>query len=340
MERYINIKRTRMIDEASLGHRPEGVMGYLLKFILVFMIATLASSVLQSIPLVLYLLLKTDFFSLALKMAQGTISAEEYAEAGNEILNNLPYWFNLVGLFLTATSIVAAIFYCVKIEKRTVASMGLRKGNIGVEYLVGAIIGIAMYGLTFLIAYATGSVSIRLNPEGFAPIIIVFLLGYIIQGASEEILVRGYLMISVAKDYRLWLSIVFSSVVFSLLHAGNASVGLLALVNITLFGIFEAIYICKRGNIWGACAIHSMWNFVQGNIFGSNVSGNALSPSLFIMEYDSTKTIANGGAFGLEGGAATTIVILVAIGIVLLLKTKESELSPLEKPMDIKLDVE
>ena len=28
----------------------------------------------------------------------------------------------------------------------------------------------------------------------------------------------------------------------------------------------------KRGNIWGACAIHSFWNFAQGNIFGSYVA--------------------------------------------------------------------
>ena len=212
--------------------------------------------------------------------------------------------------------------------------MGFRKGNAGTEYLVGAIIGLVMYALAFLIAYASGSVTVKLNPNGIAPIIILFLLGYVVQGAAEEILTRGYLMVSIARDYKPWIAIIFSASMFMVLHAGNPSVSPLALINILLYGILMGIYVFKRGNIWGACAIHTMWNFAQGNIFGSYVSGTALMPSVFVMEYDPTRVWANGGAFGLEGGISATIVLLAGIGAALILKTNKNEVSVLELSMD------
>jgi membrane protease YdiL (CAAX protease family) len=83
-----------------------------------------------------------------------------------------------------------------------------------------------------------------------------------------------------------------------------------------------AVYLLKRGNIWGAGAIHSMWNFTQGNIFGIQVSGIDKLPSIFAFDASQSGELINGGAFGLEGGLAVTIVLALAIIIALLLKSK------------------
>lgn len=335
MERYISVERTRMVDEASYGHIPTPLTSSLLRFVLVYLIASLLSGIVSSIPLGVYLFTRTDFMQVVSDATNGTITNEVYLEKIDSILTNLPPVFSLVMLFCTVTSIAAAIIYCKLIEKRSIASMGIRKGNAFAEYMAGAGIGVIMYALTFLIALASGSVSIKLNPQGFMPIILLFLVGYIIQGASEELLVRGYLMVTVARDYKPWIAIIFSSTMFSVLHAFNVGVSILALVNIFLFGILMGVYVFKRGNIWGACAIHSFWNFAQGNIFGSFVSGNSATPSVFLMEYDPSRQLANGGIFGLEGGAAATIVLVIALGLCLLLKTKKSEVSILESPLNV-----
>ena len=94
----------------------------------------------------------------------------------------------------------------------------------------------------------------------------------------------------------------------------------LALLNLILFGIFESIYLLKTGNIWGISAIHSMWNFIQGNIYGFNVSGMAQSQSIFIFKISNCE-IFSGGTFGLEGSLLTTIVLLSAINMVILYNT-------------------
>ena len=323
-----------MIDEAADGHVRVTLTSSILRFVLVFMIGSLISSLLQAIPLTIYLFLKTDVLSIALNAVNGGMSTEEMMAEIYAIVIDIPPIFTVIALICTVATAAASIFYCLKIEKRRLPSMGFRKSKAAMEYFSGMLIGLVMYGLTFLIAYASGSVTVKLNPDGVAPIIILFFIGYVIQGAAEEILTRGYLMVSIARDYKPWIAIIFSASMFMIMHTGNASVSSLALINILLYGILMGIFVFKRGNIWGACAIHSMWNFAQGNIFGSSVSGTSLSPSVFVMEYDPSRVWANGGAFGLEGGIATTIVLLAAIGIALALKTNKNEISVLELSLD------
>ena len=57
------------------------------------------------------------------------------------------------------------------------------------------------------------------------------------------------------------------------MHLANSGITVLAFLNLTLFGVFASVYFIKRGNIWGIGALHSIWNFVQGNFYGIRVSG-------------------------------------------------------------------
>lgn len=78
----------------------------------------------------------------------------------------------------------------------------------------------------------------------------------------------------------------------------------------------------------GAAAIHSAWNFVQGNVFGVSVSGTGSAPSLLGTVLSDAGTIWNGGAFGLEGGLCVTVVTLLAIAaVIFLLPTNKDEVS-------------
>jgi len=90
-----------------------------------------------------------------------------------------------------------------------------------------------------------------------------------------------------------------------------------------LFGIFAGVYFIRRGNIWGVAAVHSIWNFAQGNIFGVLVSGNDFGTTIFTSTINENLTILNGGDFGLEGGILTTIVMVA--GIVIMMQTKQRD---------------
>ena len=329
----VRFNRAKMLDEAAINHRPTHFIHSFLFFMIVYFIADAARQTIMMLPTMIYLFTTSEFRAIFLQAYNGEIGMDALMESYSSILtgvaSNIPWWLTLISLLSSVALAIAAILYCKIFEKRKLPTLGLRKSNIALEYGVGAVIGIAMYSLVFLIAYLAGAVSFDGGASFSFPIILFFIV-FIVQGASEEIFIRGYLMTSVARDYKVFLAVFFSSAVFSLMHISNSGVTILALINIFLFGVFQGIYVLKRGDLWGACAIHSMWNFTQGNIFGSSVSGNLQLPSVFRIVSNPNMVAANGGSFGLEGGFASTAVILVAIGIIMLIPPKKSELPDYE----------
>lgn len=326
---FFKLRRTKMLDEAVLNHKPQQIFISLLIFYLVFLIADVISGVIATIPTVFWIMSYEGFADMLIEYTSAIMAGDKdtavYQAFIDEMIANIPAWLTGVTLIASAGLIATAIFYCKKFEKRPISSLGIRKKHIFREYGLGALIGLVMLGLTYLISFLSGAVSIKLNPNGISPLILLFLLGFIIQGAGEEIMLRGYYMITVARDYKIATAIAVTSVLFGLLHGGNESVNTLSIINIVLFGIFLGVYVFKRGDIWGVCAIHAMWNFAQGCIFGVSVSGMDTKVSIFVTEIDKNKVLANGGSFGLEGSIATTIVVLIAIALVFLLKTKKGE---------------
>ena len=91
------------------------------------------------------------------------------------------------------------------------------------------------------------------------------------------------------------------------------------------FGSLSSVYGIPTNSIWGVCAIHSVWNFVQGNFYGFQVSGLETENSLFSFTSLESGKLINGGTFGMEGGLGVTIVLIVAIIIVIISKRSENK---------------
>lgn len=242
-------------------------------------------------------------------------------------VTNMPDWLLLVTLFSTALATLTVILFCVFIQKRDLPSIGFRKKGAVREYLLGALIGTVLFSAAVGICAMFGAVEISLS--SCSPLLwILFLLGYFLQGMSEEVLCRGYFMPSVARRNSLALAVFLNSILFSLLHLFNTGISPIALLNIALVGILLSIYVLRRGDLWGACAIHSLWNFVQGNVFGVRVSGISQSTSILSTVSKPSLSLLNGGDFGLEGGLAVTIVLALAIVIVFVLRPRGVAPSP------------
>lgn len=123
-------------------------------------------------------------------------------------------------------------------------------------------------------------------------------------------------MVSLSRRYHVTQAIIVSSLFFAFLHFSNSGFSLLAFINLFLFGVFASLLLLEFGNIWIAGAFHSVWNFVQGNIYGIQVSGTNKSSSVFVTSNVAGREIINGGSFGMEGGLSVTFIL--ALGIVLL----------------------
>jgi membrane protease YdiL (CAAX protease family) len=218
-------------------------------------------------------------------------------------------------LYWQIVVIVLCALFANFVQHRT---LGFKMCNIASAYLRGLLIGAGMITVVTLIGLIVGAFSFHGLSEWLnAPLILLFLGGYMVQGAAEEVLCRGYILLAIARKNRVSVAVIFRSLIFAFMHSNNTGFGVIPVINLFLFAVFEAIYFLKTENIWGISAIHTAWNFVQGCIFGFGVSGESLMPSLLRFSC-SDATVISGGQFGPEGGLIVTAV--TAVSIVLLLR--------------------
>ena len=249
-------------------------------------------------------------------------------------LRNIPLFFNnkdLLSLLITLFSfafISLLVFFRVKvIEKRSFSSIGFNKNNWLKKYSLGFLIGLAMMSIIVLILFPFGYITVEKNPiqpVGISAIasVLVILFGWIIQGATEEIVTRGWLLNILSTKYNIGVGLLISSTLFGLMHLTNPNVNYIAVINIILVGLFYGLYVIKTNDLWAVCGMHSAWNFAQGNIFGFKVSGLDVSVGSLIDLNLVGSDFVTGGIFGPEAGITATFILLASIGILLFIDKK------------------
>lgn len=109
------------------------------------------------------------------------------------------------------------------------------------------------------------------------------------------------------------LAVIVSSIIFTIVHGFNPNLNLLSVINIFIFGIVFSIIYIKTGNLWIVGIAHGVWNFLQGYFFGSQISGNSVTASIFYSIPQPGKNLISGGNFGYEGSIITTIIGVIVI---------------------------
>lgn len=211
-------------------------------------------------------------------------------------------------------------------ERRGLGAIGLN-GNLFGRFLRGYLVGLVfLAAVVGIIAYmggyeveASGSLAVSaLIPIG------VMLAGFVVQGSTEEILFRGWLMSLISSRHGAFWAILVTSVLFGLLHGSNIPPGqalYLGVANIGLVGLFLGIYALKEGSIWGVCGFHASWNWLLGVGFGLEVSGGHIVEQPLIVDLASTSDVPwwiTGGPFGPEASVVTAAVFATGCVIVLL----------------------
>ncbi|MEM6524604.1 MAG: type II CAAX endopeptidase family protein [Bacteroidota bacterium] len=173
------------------------------------------------------------------------------------------------------------------------------------------------YGFIFITVCAgvmalTGIVSFKFS-EFYFDLILYLILMFLVS-AAEELAFRGYILNALSSSYGKISGILASSFLFGLVHLMNDNSTLFGVLTISLFGVFAALSFNRFSSIWVPIGAHLSWNYTQGSVFGSAISGHE-RVGVFNMYYHSDISYLTGGDFGLEGSVFLTIIILVAIGI-------------------------
>ncbi len=320
----LQLEKPAAVVKAQEKQKGMNIIFEILVFLAVFVVCMIGQ-VLCMIPgQMLILTLNTDYQTAA---AAGDL--ERLNEVAVEIASS--DIFMVSNLFATIAMTAVVILFCRLIQKRKPDTIGFTGKGAGKEYLIGLGVGFAMFSTAVLLSVVTGAIRIDgLSGTFNAGIFLLFTVGFMIQGMGEEVLCRGYVMVSVGRRYPMWVAVFTNAVIFAVLHLLNNGISVLAFINLVLFGVFASLYFIKRGNIWGIGALHSVWNLVQGNFWGLSVSGMGTECSVLSSTMIEGKDIINGGAFGPEGGLGVSVVLVAGIGILLRMKSVSRSSSSLQ----------
>lgn len=203
----------------------------------------------------------------AMIAAGGDGSIDQDALAGATMVAFIASFFPAMAL--------ATIFWVKFYEKRKLASIGFRR-FFPTLYLRGVAVGIACaLGLLVLGGLAATAMGVEapdfpafqpdmILAQDFLVFLAITALIFFVQSASEEILVRGWMLSALFARSGFILSLLVSSIFFGLLHSDriflNPILGIVGLFALSMVGLFLALYAVRERSIWGVCGVHGGFN--------------------------------------------------------------------------------
>lgn len=232
-------------------------------------------------------------------------------------------WANLLPLYGFSGFAILTILYVKFIEKQRLSSIKLEwKIKILKAFIKGFAIGSIL--VIFLISILLSTGDIKYTGMGkVSKTIVIWLFAYMVQGVSEEIMCRGFLLNSLIRKVSTGIAIFISSGAFlfphisSLLGINNVST-FVAIINLLLISILFSLAMIKEDSIGIACGIHVGWNFFLSCIFGLQVSGSKSTNGVIKLIIQPVHTYITGGIYGIEASILLVPILLILDAVYIL----------------------
>lgn len=255
-------------------------------------------------------------------IAEGAVIILHFALGKNMLVGDVfdPQTITLIMYYGYIVMAGVALLYWKLIEKKPLSEMGLTKrfGN----YLIGILAGVLLLAVSVAAIVFTGSIKYH-GIYNNADILIILLLfgGFIIQGATEEILCRGIVLHTLKEKTSVAVAVNVSTVLFIMPHCSSlfeqgVVYGILGVCNLALISTIFSLLTIRFKSIWAACGLHSFWNAILYSVLGLNLSGNDETVTAIFNMQSVGKNIWNGGEYGIEASIITTVVLAIAAAII------------------------
>ena len=199
---------------------------------------------------------------------------------------------------------------------RRPASIGMNPRGAGRAFGSGLALGAALFSAVVLTLALSGCYRVLAVTPSWGVAAAALLL--LPSAAIEELVFRGVLFRLVEETAGTWIALAVSAALFGAAHAFNPGATWVSSVAIALeSGVLLGAAFVVTQNLWLPIGLHVAWNFCEGPLFGTYVSGRTLSADLVTARVQGPAWLT-GGSFGPEAGAAAlTICTIAAIGLLL-----------------------
>jgi membrane protease YdiL (CAAX protease family) len=186
------------------------------------------------------------------------------------------------------------------------------------DLVMGSLVGAASLVLAALVAFAVGGFHFTFAGVALFPVVgrtlLISALVFLIAGAAEEVLFRGYPLQTVLRSWPAWAALIPTSVGFAAVHLGNPNtVRGFTFINTALAGVWLGVAYLRTRSLWFPLGVHWSWNWMMGAVLGLPVSGiKEITPQPLMRAADQGPAWLTGGSYGIEGGAACTFVLIIS----------------------------
>lgn len=217
----------------------------------------------------------------------------------------------ILSIFITTVFAIAlTVIFRRYIDRKPIKSLGFAWQPFQQDAFTGFCLGIALLGIGSLALYARDNLdwtNVHFKPADlFIALVLMVLVAF-----AEEMVFRGYILNNLMESMNKWVALVISAGLFTIAHISNPGITSVAIANLLLAGLLLGINFIYTRNIWFAIFFHFSWNFLQGPVFGYEVSGlplqSILEPSL------QGPWWLTGGTFGMEGSFITTALFVLSL---------------------------
>lgn len=217
---------------------------------------------------------------------------------------------------------LALVVWVLLFERRHVKTLGFRRPGRGLlTMLAGFAAGVIMLSLPALFLWAVGAYQQVPPPSGASsgwsalPLLVLLALTFVVQGGTEELLTRGFLLQTGGLRLPGWLAVLLPALLFTLIH--GVLVHPLPFTMIFLFALFASFIVLRQGALWIVIGVHAGWNFTMGNLYGIPVSGlpPLTTSAIYLQPAPGAPDWLTGGDFGTEASVPAVIVLLIATAV-------------------------
>lgn len=142
--------------------------------------------------------------------------------------------------------------------------------------------------------------------------------------AVEEMLFRGVLFRLLEEWSGTWIALAISACLFGAAHSFNRGASWTSSLSIAVeAGLLLGSAFVVTKSLWFPIGLHFAWNFFEGPIFGTQVSGGAFGTSA-VTAHVSGPVWLTGGSFGPEAGIGAVLTCLAVTAALLIYASRNS----------------
>jgi membrane protease YdiL (CAAX protease family) len=225
-------------------------------------------------------------------------------------------WDMLYRLSLLATALAAGYLCARVLEGLPWRSLGLTlHRRWWWDLLIGSAIGFAAILIGVAVAKLGGGLQLSFSNDGL-PGVARSMIGsaglLMVAALAEEALFRGYGLQTLARARLASTGVLLTCALFGFVHLANPNaVPGFTMLNTALAGVWLGVAYLRTRSLWFPLGVHWGWNWALGWFFGLPISGAKLVSHPLIEASDNGPFWLTGGSYGLEGGLAGTIAMLL-----------------------------